>query len=275
MRLAEEQIGDLHVLRGGAGPLVIALHGFPDHPPTMVPLIDRLIAGGHEVVAPWLRGYAPSSLDGPFDVPRLAGDILALATALGHERFSLVGHDWGAILTYAACGLAPARVRAAVTLAVPHPIAFTRSLFRSAQLARSWYMLLFQVPGAPAIARARDLALIDLLWRRWSPGLRLDDDARRALHDCLAASWPAPIAYYRALVRRPPRWRRIDTPTLNLHGADDGCIGLAACRDQERWFRGPFAFESLPGLGHFLHLEDPDAIASRALAWLDRQSSQP
>lgn len=262
--------GRFQLLRGGDGPLVIALHGFPDHPPSLIPVAERMIAAGYQVVAPWLRGYAPSTLDGPFDVGRLATDVLELATALGHDRFSLVGHDWGAIITYAVCGAAPERVRAAVTLAVPHPAAFARSLVRSAQLARSWYMLLFQLPGAPALVRARDLALIDRLWRTWSPGLHLDDTARRELHACLAESLPAPVMYYRALLRRPPRWRRIATPLLHLHGADDGCIGVAACRDQARWFRGPFATETLPGLGHFLQLEDPAQIAARAIAWLEQ-----
>lgn len=274
MSLTTERIGDLQVLRGGAGPLVIALHGFPDHPPTMAPFLERLIAAGHEVVAPWLRGYAPSTREGPFDVHTLAADVLALANALGHDRFSLVGHDWGAIIAYVACAAAPERVTSAVTMAVPHPRAFLRSLVRSTQLARSWYMLLFQLPGAPALARAGDLALIDLLWRRWSPDLRLDAATRRELHACLAASWPAPILYYRAMARRPPRWRRVATPLLHLHGANDGCIGLAACRDQDASFTGPFASEILPDLGHFLHVEDPGRVASRALAWL-RQFPPP
>lgn len=273
--MKRERHGDLEILRGGDGPLVIALHGFPDHPPTMVPMLERLIAAGYEVAAPWLRGYAPSTLEGPFDVPRLAGDVLALADALGRERFALVGHDWGAILTYAACAEAPARVTAAVTMAVPHPRAFLRSLVRSTQLARSWYMLLFQLPGAPALARAGDLALIDLLWRRWSPGLRLDDHARRELHACLEASWPAPLMYYRALARRPLRWRRVSTPLLHLHGADDGCIGVAAGRGQERDFTGPFASEVLDGVGHFMQIEDPGRIAARVVAWLRQFPGPP
>jgi pimeloyl-ACP methyl ester carboxylesterase len=268
MYLRTERVGALEVLRGGAGPLVIVLHGFPDHPPTLVPLLERLILAGHEVAAPWLRGYHPSTLDGPFDVDTLAADVLALATALGRDDFALIGHDWGAMITYVACAAAPERVRAAVTLAIPHPNAFTRSLVRSAQLARSWYMLLFQLPGAPALARAGDLALIDLLWRRWSPGLALDEHARRELHACLRASWPAPLRYYRALARRPPRWRRVSTPVLHLHGADDGCVGVAACRGQARYFTGPFEHEVISGLGHFLHLEDPAQIAARATAWL-------
>lgn len=272
--------GRFQLLRGGTPahaapwpPLAIVLHGFPDHPPTFAPLIERLVAAGHEVAAPWLRGYAPSTLDGPFDAERLAADVLELATALGRERFSLVGHDWGAVFTYAICAIAPERVRAAVTMAVPHPLAFLRSFTRTAQLARSWYMLFFQLPGAIAAVQAGDFALIDLLWRRWSPGHRLDLDQRRALHECLRASMPAPIEYYRAAARtRPsrssPLLQPIVTPLLNLQGADDGCIAPSAMRGQDRYFRGPFASEVIAGVGHFMHVEAPAEIAARTVAWL-------
>ena len=272
--------GRFSLLRAGTGSrLAIVLHGFPDHPPTFAALIDALAAGGYSVAAPWLRGYAPSTLDGPFHVERLAADVLELATALGHERFALVGHDWGAVTTYTTCALAPERVLAAVTMAVPHPLAFLRNAARTAQLARSWYMLFFQLPGAAALARAGDHALIDFLWRRWSPGLRLDDDARAALHAALDASGDAPIGYYRAILRPPrealarmsakaPTAQPIITPTLNLQGADDGCVAPSVARGQERFFRGPFAAEVLPGVGHFLQLEAPDQVAAHTLGWL-------
>lgn len=254
-------------------PLVIVLHGFPDHPPTFAPLLERLVAAGHEVAAPWLRGYAPSTPNGPFGIERIAADVLELATALGRERFSLIGHDWGAVATYAICAIAPDRVRAAVTMAVPHPRAMLGSLLRTAQLARSWYMLLFQLPGAFAAVKAADFALVDLLWRRWSPGYRLDDDQRRALHDCLRASMPAPIEYYRAMAqtrpsRSSPLLQPIATPLLHLQGADDGCVAPSAGRGQQRFFHGPFASEIVPDVGHFMQLEAPDQVAARAIAWL-------
>src|SRR5206468_3144697 len=146
--------------------------------------------------------------------------------------------------TYAACATAPAEVRAAVAMAVPHPLAFLRALVTTAQLARSWYMLAFQLPGAERVAAARDLALIDLLWRRWSPGFTLPADQRAALHACLAASWAAPIEYYRDAARRAraglrgPLTERIRVPLLQLQGARDGCVAPSACRGQERFFDG-------------------------------------
>jgi pimeloyl-ACP methyl ester carboxylesterase len=267
------------VLRAGRGPLVVVLHGFPDHPPTFAAVIDGLAAAGYEVAAPWLRGYAPSTSAGPYHVEQLADDVLALADALGHRRFAVLGHDWGALIGYALCARAPARLTAAVTMAVPHPRAFLASLGRSAQLARSWYMLAFQLPGAARLARARDLALLELLWRRWSPGFRLDAARRRALHDCLAASLPAPIEYYRAMLRPAgavirrirngdPLLAPLATPLLQLQGADDGCVAPAACRGQARWFRGPFAHEVLAGAGHFLQVEVPEIVVERTLGWL-------
>jgi len=66
-------LGEVHALVGGAvsaRPLLF-LHGFPDHPPTAVPFLEHL-AETHRVVAPWLRGYAPSPIVGPYDLDTLA-----------------------------------------------------------------------------------------------------------------------------------------------------------------------------------------------------------
>jgi pimeloyl-ACP methyl ester carboxylesterase len=268
--IARERIGDFEVLRAGPrdAPRVVVLHGFPDHPPTFAPVIERIAAAGYDVVAPWLRGYAPSILAGPYDPEQLARDALSL------EPRYLVGHDWGAVATYAACALAPSTIRAAVTIAVPHPLAFLRSFTRTAQLARSWYMLAFQIPRFEDVAAARDFALIDRLWRRWSPDLSLDRAARDELHACLRASWPAPLLYYRHAARAAMRRQPIETitvPTLQLQGARDGCIARSACRDQARGFAGDFREEVIPRVGHFAHVEAPALVADRAVAWLARQ----
>ncbi|HTM19743.1 MAG TPA: alpha/beta fold hydrolase [Kofleriaceae bacterium] len=262
------------------GPPVLLLHGFPDHAPSWLPLMDRLAERGFRAVAPWLRGYAPSVLDGPHDVSRLTADVLALADAVAPGRkLSLVGHDWGAIAAYPTLLAAPDRFACAVTMAVPHPVALLANGPRNPmQLARSWYVGLFQLGAlGERAATARDFALIDRLWRRWSPDFTLPAPARAALHACLAASMPAPIRYYRSLNAtmadaraRHRRGERIATPLFNLHGARDGCVGPALARDQERFFTGPFAAEIVDGAGHFLQLEAPDRVAERMIPWLAR-----
>lgn len=255
-------------------PPLLWLHGFPDHPPTALPFFEHLTKT-RRVIAPWLRGYAPSPTAGPFDVDTLVGDVVALIDALGVKQVDLAGHDWGAAITYGTCAIAPERIRRAVTLALPHPLTFLRSLRTTAQMRRSWYMALFQIPGSERVVRANDLAMIDHLWKTWSPGFALDAARRRALHECLAASLPAPLNYYRAMVRPLAQFRtRVEklatplaTPLLQLHGADDGCI-LAPTADDARRFEQR-ELQIVEGVGHFLHLEDPSAIAQRILDWLD------
>lgn len=266
-------------------PLVACLHGFPDHAESFAPLLARLAGAGYRAVAPWMRGYAPSTLAGPYHVEQLADDALAIARALsGGRRYALVGHDWGALAVWTACARAPADLACAVAMSVPHPLAMAAYLARRpSQMRRSWYIGFFQIPRLPEWTLARrDFSLVDRLWRDWSPGFALAADARRRLHQCLAASLPAPIAYYRALPRQllalgRPRApasagaaarHRIALPVLYLHGADDGCIEPAAAAHQARFMRGPFAEHRVPRAGHFLQLEQPDRVAAHILPWL-------
>jgi len=266
--------GAFHAIELGprdARPL-LWLHGFPDHPPTALPFLEHLTRT-HRVIAPWLRGYAPSPVEGPFDLESLAADVIALIDQLGGP-VDLVGHDWGAAITYAVCATAPERVHRAATLALPHPLTFLRALQTPAQMRRSWYMALFQIPGSERLVRSNGFAMIDHLWRTWSPGLSLDDARRAALHACLARSLPGPLQYYRAMVRPLSQFRRrigqlsgpLETPVLQLHGADDGCVLPPTDEDARRFVTREL--EVIPNTGHFVHLESPVLIADRISAWL-------
>ena len=246
-------------------------------------MVKPLGARGFRVVAPWMRGYSPSTLAGPYDLETLAADVLAWADHLAPGRtIRLVGHDWGAIVTYATCALAPDRVAAAVTLSVPHPLRLLRAMVTSGQAVRSWYIAFAQLPGAEKVMARHDFAMIDGLWRRWSPGYRLPPELREQLHSCLRASWPAPLAYYRALVRPiRPALRRlrataavnlpIRVPLLYLHGADDGCITPAAGRGAARHFVGRYRAQIIDGAGHFLSAERPTQVADLVADWFTRQ----
>ncbi|MGJ5880469.1 alpha/beta hydrolase [Streptomyces griseiscabiei] len=188
------------------------------------------------VLAPWLRGYAPSPTAGPFDFAALTGDVLALIDRWSPRRaVELGGHEWGALITCDACVTAPERIERAVTLAIPHPFTFL-SRSRLAQLRRSWCMGLFQLPGSGRMATSRDLALIDRLWRQWSPGLSLDPALQAELHEHLRASMPAPIKYYRVTMRPGmlrAGWRSSPTsvtsctsrpPRRSRHGPSSGSL---------------------------------------------------
>jgi pimeloyl-ACP methyl ester carboxylesterase len=278
------RVGPLTCLTAGDpdAPVVLCLHGFPDVPRTFASLMDGLASRGWRAVAPWMRGYHPSTLEGPFHIERIAEDVLELATALSSDRpVCIVGHDWGAVATSWVTSWAPQRFARAVTMAVPHPLAFLRNMARHpAQLRRSWYMAYFQLPGRPERGvPADDFALIDRLWHDWSPGWEPPRAHLDEVKRCLAESMPAPLEYYRALfrpagelVRRVSesrsRARRIRVPTLHLHGERDGCVAPALSEGQERFYEGVLTRRVLPGVGHFLHLERPDLVDAQILEWL-------
>jgi pimeloyl-ACP methyl ester carboxylesterase len=269
--------------------LALCLHGFPDEPGAWRPVAETLVQRGYTVCAPALRGYAPTApaADGDYGPRALAGDVLALADHLGHPTFDLVGHDWGALVTYATCNLAPQRVRRAVALSVPPPAALRQLLGdpRRAlpQLWRSRYMAWFQVPGlSEALVRTHGHAYLRRLWRRWSPGFEPPAARFEAVSRGLAepGALTAALSYYRAL-SRPSLWRRdaalvtapISTPTLVLAGQRDGCIDVSAYGDLDRAFSGPWRFEAVPGVGHFLIDEAPQRVGDLIVAWLTGDAS--
>jgi pimeloyl-ACP methyl ester carboxylesterase len=280
---------DIAYLEAGPldGPLAVCLHGFPDHAPTWAGLMPVLADAGYHVVAPWLRGYAPTGLapDGNYQLATVALDALALADELAGDRDAvLIGHDWGALAAYVAVGHRPERFSKLVAMAVMHQGALmAKFLSTPEQLKRSWYMFFFQTPFAEMVVPADDFALIDMLWRDWSPGHRPDPSFMRALKETLGApgSTEAAIAYYRSMLGSVPGDPALDAvqgagmgpmavPSLYLHGADDGCMGADLVDEQELQALFPAGLEVdvVPAAGHFLHLDQPEAVHTRIAGFL-------
>lgn len=86
---------------GGSGSPVVLLHGFPQTH-LMWRHVAADLAADHTVICPDLRGYGasdkPASTTGGYSKREMAADVVALARALGHERFALAGHDRGALV---------------------------------------------------------------------------------------------------------------------------------------------------------------------------------
>ncbi|MCA8921855.1 MAG: alpha/beta hydrolase [Planctomycetes bacterium] len=257
-------------------PLAVLLHGFPDDPRSLFPLADGLAEAGYRTLAPYLRGYGPTgpAPDGRYGPEALGRDVLGLIRAAGARRALVVGHDWGAIAGYAAANLEPAAVATLVALAVPPPRALLANLRRDpVQLRRSAYMTLGRLPGGAALLRAGNYALIERLWRAWSPGWEPDPaHLARVKHTFDYPGTPAAaLAYYRALFSARP-WKLwsnarvltdlLQPPTLVLGGQLDGCLGSRLFANAEAACAGPRAVELLAA-GHWLHLEQPAAIVER------------
>jgi pimeloyl-ACP methyl ester carboxylesterase len=268
----EEQVIDtgdarLHVRRFGSGPLVIAAHGFPDCARTFRHQVPALAAAGLAVALVTMRGYAPSSAadSGRYHPEALASDLVAVARALSPERpVGLLGHDWGAIASYAAAAVAPARVAALATIAVPHLRVAGPRWRRPAQLRRSWYMGFFQLPlVAERALLAHDLLLVERLWRAWSPAYRPSPEELALVKDAIRPHPGAVLSYYREL-RRPAAARllarRTRVPALYLHGRNDGCVGAELARDLDEAYAAGLETHVIEGAGHFAHLEQPAEV---------------
>ena len=279
--LRSEQTG-LSYLSSGPddAPLVVCLHGFPDIPRTWTPLTEQLREAGYHVVSPWLPGYAPSSLDGPFDTPSVARTILRFVDELSpSEPVRIIGHDWGSAIVQCALAQRPDRFRAAAALAVPHLLVFQANVERyPRQLRRSAYMGFFQLPiVSDRVVQLRNFRFIERLWEAWSPGFDPGSDYFEELKACLRPSMPAPLRYYRAMtspraireVRKILGAGPIVVPTIYLHGERDGCIGPEIAEGQEAYFSALFEMVKLADAGHFLHLERPAEVNGAILRWFE------
>lgn len=257
------------------GPLAVCLHGFPDSAHTWRHLAPALVDAGFRVVAPFLRGYAPTAVpaDGSYQTGALAKDAVALHEALGGDgRAVIIGHDWGASATYGAASLAPERWRRVVAAAVPPAGALGAGFLTYDQLQRSWYMFFFQHPLSDLVTGMDDLDFIDRLWADWSPGYDASEDLellKPSLRD--PANLAAALGYYRATLGSTPPDPALEVeqaatqqptpqPTLYLHGANDGCVGIELAKGAEAFLGEGSRVEVVAGAGHFLHLEQPDVV---------------
>lgn len=279
------------------GPIALCLHGFPDTAYGFRKLAPYLVAAGYRVIAPFMRGYVPSSLpaDGSQHIGAVMDDALQVLAASNPTGGDVViGHDWGAIAATGLAAMPDSPFVKAVVMSVPPSAALRPGGGRKlanrgrllrllpVQFLRSWYISYFQLPFLPERSSSW---IVPLLWRRWSPGYNAAEDLRHV--DAAIGSpdrWRAALGTYRATIRntRPPaRYAELQKlwlepprlPTLYLHGADDGCM----TPEFTPWVAGVLPPGSdvavVEHAGHFLQLEQPDVVGRQIVDFLGATSS--
>jgi len=274
-----------------AGFPVILLHGFPDDVHAYDEVAPPLAKAGHRVLVPYLRGYGSTRFRDP-NAPRMAEqaaigqDVIDFADALQLRQFAVAGYDWGGRAAQVATALHPDRVRAGVFVA-GYSIQDVFSAPRPAAPqveAAFWYQWYFNTERGRAGLAQNRRALCKLLWQQWSPTWKFSD----ATYDKTAPSFDNPdfvdcvIHSYRhrnlnakgdpqfeAVERQLATRPKVDVPVILLYGADDGLARPSTDGTADRvLFPKLVDRRIVPGAGHFLPREKPEAMSSAILQLL-------
>ncbi len=275
---------ELHVAELGTGPAVLLLHGFPAYWADWEQQMRALAERGFRAIAPDLPGYGgsgqlPRVVD--YDPTRVADDLAGLIRALGLERAQVIGHDWGGVLAYLLAAQHPKLVERLVVINGPHPTLMLSALQHFAQLRRSWYIFLFQLPLLPEwLVRNRSAISLCLRGMAVRPGAFSDADISRYSAVLRAPGVAeAALSYYRASFRasfrapaRPACF--VTQRTLALWGQRDPALsGRLLLTGLERYVPNVQVVR-FANAGHWLHHDLPEVVSRQLIEFLSGQTVQ-
>jgi len=260
------------------GPVLVLLHGFPEGAFAWDPLAERLANAGYRCVAPYLRGFGPSSHPGAVEdyrISEVATDIatLIMQVSPGRPVEALIAHDWGGAAAWGLAAKAPQLMGGLVIVNSPHPAAFLRELRDSPeQRAASEYMDALAAPDAEQRFSEDDYRR---LWRFFEgmgaagEGGWLTDAVRgryRALWD---AGLSGGLNYYRSTPVRPalplegitlpPAAFTVGVPTLVIWGLGDTALLPGLLDGLEDWVPD-LRVERVADATHWVVHEQPELV---------------
>lgn len=257
-----ELVFEARVAGPADGELVLLLHGFPQTSFAWRFQLDALGAAGYRAVAPDQRGYSararPAAVE-EYRVDHLVGDALGIADALGAERFHVVGHDWGGAVAWQVAGRHPDRLRTLTSLSTPHPAAFRRSIQAGEQRDRSSYMLFFRSPEAEPFFLGDDAAGLRSLYTASGLAAEAVEEYVRVLTQ--PGAMAGALNWYRAAdLGLVEGLGPITTPTMYVWSTWDPALGPEAAEATAGHVDGPYRFEVLEGVSHWIAEEVPDRL---------------
>lgn len=268
-------VGELVLDAVAAGPpdgdVVVLLHGFPQGSWSWRGVWPALVGAGWRVVVPDLRGYSPDARPEGLEhyrMPVLVGDVLAVLDHVGAVQAHVVGHDWGAAIAWQLAARHPDRVRTLTAVSVPHPLAFAEALRSDPdQQARSQYMRDWRSPDA-------EESLLDAGLTGVLGGIPAVDAEHYLSRLRRPGALTAALAYYRAQSRADLEGLGpVRAPTLHVWSDGDTALGPTAAHATGEHVAGPYRFELLHGISHWVPEQAPDRLAALLLEHL-RDSDQ-
>ena len=270
----EIDTGDFTFTAHAAGPpdgrVVLFLHGFPQSSFEWRHQMAALAAAGYRAVAFDQRGYSPGARpEGveQYRMEHLVADVLAVADELGAHRLDLVGHDWGGAVAWLVAAHYPQRVRTLTSVSMPHPAAFAAALAGGDpdQVARSSYIDMLRQEGAAeeALLAGGGAGLRGVMAATGHPDPENTGEYVRLLSEPGALT--GALNWYRAVsvteaAARSAGGARVETPTMYVWGDADAALGRVAAEGSATFVNGPYRFEVLAGVGHWIPEEVPDDL---------------
>ncbi|MEV0486844.1 alpha/beta hydrolase [Streptomyces sp. NPDC050508] len=263
----------LNAAVSGAGSPIVLLHGFPQTH-LMWRHVAADLAADHTVICPDLRGYGasdkPAETDGSGYAKRtMAADIVALARALGHDRFALAGHDRGALVAFRAGLDHPETITHLACLDVLPTLDMWDVLHGVTAAVGFHLYLMAQPPGLPEqlIAAAPDAFFGHFLDIWTDDPQAIPADVRTAYLDACRAAVPSIVADYRASAGIDVTHDRADQdagnqlrmPVAVLQQDWGAALGFDAAALWRAW--APDLRHTTVTCGHFMAEEAPATVA--------------
>ena len=287
---AELPESTIHYVGRGEGNPILFLHGFPQ----FWFLWRRQLADlgeDHAVYAADMRGYNLSSAPPDPEAYRmrhLLSDIRGLVEDLGVAPITLVGHDWGGIVSWAFALKHPELLERLVIIDAPPPFTWNRDLRDSPRQREAVnYMIELSKPspGPEQMLAANDFSMMDQVMQRiGGSGAQLSNEERTLYQE----AWSQPGAltgglnYYRAARMGeqvaaggvPEEYetritsQTVDVPTMVIWGENDSVLLPTLTRGLSEWVPR-LRVEIVPGAGHWVPYERPDEVNALIREFVD------
>ncbi len=257
------------------GEPVLLLHGFPQTSRAWAPQVEALGAAGYRAVAFDQRGYSPRARPAELEAyrsPELIAGVIGVAGALGLDRFHLVGHDWGGAVAWQVGGRHAERLPTLTVVSTPHPAAMGLALaggLGGDQADRWGHMELFRAPDSQDQFLANDAQGLRNLYGLSGMPEGKAEPYLEALGTPEALG--AALNWYRAAdLTLVEGLGPITSPTMYVWSTDDLALGREAAEATGRFVAGPYRFEVLEGVGHWVSEQVPERLNELLLDHLGR-----
>ncbi|EJG0516874.1 alpha/beta hydrolase, partial [Vibrio parahaemolyticus] len=247
----------------GQGEPIVFVHGFPDSANAWRNQIDPFVNAGYRVITLDMRGYGKTSKPiekEHYHITMLASDVKSVVDHLDIEKAHVVGHDWGAAVSWAFAGIYPEATKSLTAISVGHPFGLL-SMPDIKQREMSWYFFFFQLPMAQDLLAAEDWKLLKEWvrnhpeWNQWKEVFKESKDIIPGLN------------WYRNALNlespmKPEDLGVVQAPCLGIWSEHDHYLGEKQMKDSVHFIgeNASFEFVRVNDATHWVQLDKPQEI---------------